>query len=117
VLTFLLSISANSLGLYLASRFIKGVNFSGDIIGLVLAGVILGVLNVTVKPLLKILSAPLILLTLGLFIIIINFFILWFLQFFITDLVISGFWAYFWTLAILTGANYLIHLVGEKREE
>lgn len=117
MLTFLLSILGNSLGLYLSSRFIQGVSWSGDMIGLLTSGLLLGMFNVTIKPVLKILSAPFILLTLGLFIIIINFFILWFLQFFIQDLVISGFWAYFWTLAIITGVNYLVHIFSKRKEE
>lgn len=111
---FLLHILGNGIGIYVAARFIQGVAWTGDIISLLLAGLILGLLNVIVKPILKILSAPLILLTLGLFIIIINFFILWMLQRISPELVLQGFWAYFWTLAILTGVNYIISLLGEK---
>ncbi len=114
--SFILQIIANTLGLYLAAQYIQGVNFSGDIVSLLIAGVVLGVLNVIVRPIVKIFSAPLIVLTLGLFIIIINFFILWILQIFVKELTITGFWAYFWTLAILTGANFVVHLIGEGKE-
>lgn len=106
---FILHILGNSLALFVAARFIQGVSLRGDLFALLLAGLILGLLNITIKPIVKILSAPLILLTLGLFIVIINFFMLWLLQFFIEDFVITGFWAYFWTLAIVSGVNYLLH--------
>jgi len=109
--SFLLHILGNVLGLYLSSTLIKGVSWTGDIISLFAAGVVLGVLNVIIKPILKILSAPLILLTLGLFIIIINFFIIWLLQILMPALVVQGFWAYFWTVAIVTGVNYTLSLI------
>ena len=108
---FLLHLLGNALGLYLAARFIQGVSWHGDILGLLVAAVVLGLLNVIIKPIVKVLSAPLILLTLGLFIIIINFSILWILQIFIPNLVIQGFPAYFWTLVIITVVNYLISFV------
>jgi len=110
MLSFLLHIIGNAIGLYLAARFIQGVSWTGDLISLLTAGALLGVLNVTIRPITKILSAPLILLTLGLFIIIINFFILWLLQIFMPELIVQGFWAYFWTLMIITGVNYGLSL-------
>lgn len=105
----ILHILGNSLGIYLSARIIKGVLFQGDIIDLLLAGLLLGILNVLVKPALKIISAPLILLTLGIFIFIINLFILWLAQYLLPELSISGFWAYFWTLALITAINLIIN--------
>lgn len=114
MLNFILQIIGNALGLYIAAQYIQGVTFSGDIISLLIAGVVLGILNIIIRPVLKIFSAPIILLTLGLFIIIINFFILWLLQVFVKDIIIAGFWAYFWTLAILAGVNFVLHIIANK---
>lgn len=111
MLSFLLHIIGNAVGLYLAARFVQGVSWNGDLISLLAAAALLGILNVIIKPIVKILSAPLILLTLGLFIIIINFFILWLLQILIPVMIIQGFWAYFWTLAMITAVNYTLSLV------
>lgn len=105
----ILHILGNSLGIYLSARIIKGVLFQGDIIDLLLAGLLLGILNVFVKPALKIISAPLILLTLGIFIFIINLFILWLVQYLLPEFSMSGFWAYFWTLALITAINLIIN--------
>lgn len=73
----LLSITGNVLGLYFAQNTIQGFIFSGGWINYLTAGLFLAFLNFTLKPLLKIITAPLILLTLGLFIVAINALLLW----------------------------------------
>lgn len=104
----LLHILGNSIAIYISARLIQGVSFSGDIIDLLIAGIALGILNAFIKPVLKILSAPLILLTLGLFIFIINILLLWIAQYLLPSLEIQGFWAYFWTLVLVTIVNLAI---------
>lgn len=109
-MTFLiLHLLGNSVALFIAARYIQGVSFSGTFIDLLIAGLVLGILNFFIKPILKILSAPLIILTLGLFIFIINLFILWLLKVFVPALSIQGFFAYLWTLLLLTAINFLIN--------
>lgn len=73
---FLLRWALNSLGLWVSVR-ILGTGFPGDDVtagfwGFVLAGLIFSVINSLFKPLLVILSLPAILLTLGLFTIVVN---------------------------------------------
>lgn len=110
MINLLFHILGNSFGLYLAGRFIRGVEFIGDWVDLLLAGALLGILNFFVKPLIKIISTPLIVLTLGLFIFIINLFILWLLEFLMDgSLEIEGFQAYFWTIVIITLINFVVN--------
>ncbi|OGF67056.1 MAG: hypothetical protein A2Y62_10875 [Candidatus Fischerbacteria bacterium RBG_13_37_8] len=75
----------NAAALFTTAYFIPGIHFEGGIEALLLAGIILGFLNTFVKPILTILSCPLILLTLGLFYIIINTIILYLLAFLMPD--------------------------------
>lgn len=109
MINLLLHLLGNSVALFIAARYIEGVSFSGTFLDLLITGLVLGILNFFIKPILKILSAPLIVLTLGLFIFIINLFILWLLQVLIPDLAIHGFFAYFWTLVLITAINFLIN--------
>ena len=87
------NIVAAILGLWLASSFVQGVilrvysesNFFGISLTaqwqiILLLGIVLGLLNFFVKPILKALTLPLELITLGLFSIVINLAILWFLD-------------------------------------
>jgi putative membrane protein len=75
-LLFLLRWVFNSLGLWVAARILSGNGITyneADGVSLFLfAGLILSVLNVLLKPLIVILSLPAILLTLGLFTLVVN---------------------------------------------
>lgn len=66
-----ISIIINSIALYLASEFIDGIHIEG-LRNVIVAGIILGLVNALVKPILKILFIPFTFLTLGLFLIVIN---------------------------------------------
>lgn len=76
-MAILLSILGNSLGLYFAQSAIENFMFSGGYQNYLTAGLVLAVLNFTVKPVIKFISWPLIILTLGLFIIATNALMLW----------------------------------------
>jgi putative membrane protein len=68
---FLLRALISALGLWLASEWVSGVYF--DSVGtLILAGLLLGVVNAIVRPIVFILTLPLTILTLGLFLLVLN---------------------------------------------
>ena len=74
---FLVWVVVNALALAAAAWLIDGISVSGDstedrVITLVLVALIFGVINAVVAPILKLLSLPFIILTLGLFLIVIN---------------------------------------------
>jgi putative membrane protein len=80
-----------------------------------LAGFILALLNGLLKPVLKFLSTPLIYLTLGAFPLVINIGILWLLQYFIPELKIDGFWAYFWSIIIISVVNWMFDIIVKNK--
>lgn len=108
-----LQILSGIFGLWLATRFVQGVAFSGDFITLVFAGLILGLINCLIKPFLKLLSTPLILLTLGLFSLLINVAVVWFVDLYFRELVIRGIIPLFWTTAIIWGLGVVFSLTGK----
>ena len=67
----------NAAALWFATEFVPGISFDGD--GRFLFGVALvfGLLNAIVRPILKLLTFPLLILSLGLFIFVLNAFMLW----------------------------------------
>lgn len=69
---FLLRWAINAAGLYAAIWIVPGINFIGDWTGILWIALIFGLLNALVRPLLKFLTCPLIILTLGLFTIVVN---------------------------------------------
>ncbi|MDO8753428.1 MAG: phage holin family protein [Anaerolineales bacterium] len=62
----------NAVALYVAVLIVPGIQFNGVWTGILWLALIFGLLNALVRPLLKFLTCPLILLTLGLFTILIN---------------------------------------------
>lgn len=112
---FIIKTLVNAAAVLLAAYFVPGIEFRGDMISLVITGFVLAVANSIIKPILKFISGPLIILTMGLFTIIINIVILWLVVWFIPELTIVGFWAYFWGVLIITILNAITHTIAKKK--
>jgi putative membrane protein len=74
---FLLRLLVNAAALWIATQIVPGVRHSGPWTSLLLVALVFGLLNAIVRPILKLLTCPLILLTLGLFTFVINALMLW----------------------------------------
>lgn len=62
----------NAAALYAAVWIVPGIDFNGEWVGVLWLALIFGLLNALVRPILKFLTCPLIILTLGLFTFVIN---------------------------------------------
>lgn len=100
-------ISLAILGLWLAQRFVPGVKFGGPIEIFLFCGLILGLINFFIKPVLEKITFPLRLLTLNLFGILINAAILWFIDVLFPELEILGILPLFITTGIILVLNLL----------
>lgn len=69
---FLIRAIINAIAIAVTSYFVGGVKVDTNIVPLLIVGVIITIINSTVKPILSFLSFPLTILTLGLFILVIN---------------------------------------------
>ena len=67
-----------------------------------LAGLLLGLFNLFIKPIIKVLSLPINILTLGLFNIVINAGMLWIVDLILSGLEVEGFWAYVWSSLVIS---------------
>lgn len=112
----LLIIISGILGLWLADRFVPGVDFTGDWKTLLYAGLTLGLINSFVKPILKLITLPIRLLTLGLFGLIINIAIVWAVDIFFAELIINGLYPLLWTTLIVWGLGILFPLFLPKKK-
>ena len=81
LLKLVLGIVLNALALYLLTLVVHEITYTGGYSLFIAGGIVIGILNLIVKPVLKLVSLPLIFLTGGLFLIVINAFILWFLSY------------------------------------
>jgi putative membrane protein len=80
------------LGLYIASRLIPGVSIEGTGT-FILAAFLLGIVNALVRPLVFLLTLPLTVVTLGLFIFVLNAAMFGLVAAFLDQFAVSGFWA------------------------
>lgn len=89
---FILRLVISALGLWLASKVVPGIRV--DSFGsLLAAALLLGIVNALVKPLLILLTLPFTLITLGLFLLVINAAMLGLVALFLRGFHIEGFWA------------------------
>jgi putative membrane protein len=88
--TIAVRILITAFALILVAKFIPGITVTGLYPALI-AALILGILNVLVRPILVILTLPITLLTLGLFIFVINALLFWFVASFVDGFKVDGF--------------------------
>lgn len=99
----------NALAFYIASTYVvQGFTISGGIQGLMIAAAVLALLHTFVRPILKIVTAPLVWITFGLFSIIINGAILWAADHYLVQIAFDDLYSLIVTTLIITVANAFI---------
>lgn len=106
---FVTHIFINILALVAILYIVPGVTFSGNWIRFIEIAFVLGLMNFLIKPILKLLLGPLIVLTLGLFSLIVNAAILWAMTWFFPELVIPLGMPLIWSTLVISVVNFLTH--------
>lgn len=107
--------AAGVLSFWLAVKFVPGVEFTGEIKYLIFAGIFLGLINFFLKPILKIITLPLRVLTFGLFSLVINMLMIWAVDIFFPELIIQGIIPLFWTTLIVWLVSFFLGLYTPRR--
>jgi putative membrane protein len=118
----LLHLVANAAVLYFISLLLHGdFAINGGVAGYFVAALIFGLLNSLIKPILKILSLPLVLITAGLFTFVLNMIVVWLLKYVLDVLAFEGISvhfehiaAYFYVGLLMAVANFLIQWLTAK---
>ncbi|MCX6759741.1 MAG: phage holin family protein [Candidatus Nealsonbacteria bacterium] len=103
----IINVISSVVGLFLVVRFVPGVSFSGSFLEILLFGSIMGLVNSFVKPVLKILTFPLNILTLGLFGLVLNLFLVWLVIDVLSTIELTGLTPLIFTTLII----WVIHLI------
>ena len=110
-MNFLLRILLSSVGVMFSAYLLEGVYVKG-FWSAVFFSLLLSILNYTIKPLLIIFTIPLTVLTLGLFLLIINTLIIWFAAELVDGLMIKGFvWAFLFSLLLSVINTLLFYII------
>jgi putative membrane protein len=117
VFNLLLRWGINSLGLWIAASLIGSVSFDQESLSVILwSGLLLAVINAFVKPIVVIMSLPAIVLTLGLFVVVVNGLMVMLLSKFYGQLNIESFGAAIVTGLVIGLVNFLVTKVVEPKE-
>ncbi len=69
---FIFHIFSNAIAILIAANVVAGFVFNGDLVSLAIAAIVLSVINTFIRPIIKMVLGPILVLTFGLFIIVIN---------------------------------------------
>jgi putative membrane protein len=106
----LLSWLANIVSLAVADWIFDGVTIDG-MWPLIVGAAVLGIANTIIKPLLTLLTLPLVIVTLGLFYFVINVFMLVLAEWIAPDFSIDGFWTYVGATIVVSIVNWAMHAI------
>jgi putative membrane protein len=101
----------NVAAIWVASAFIDGVDYSEDYWILIVAGLVFGLVNFFLKPVLKLLALPLIIITLGIALFFINLFMLYITSWIVPGFALETFRAAVWATIVIWAVNWVLHAV------
>jgi putative membrane protein len=112
---FLLRLFVNAAALWVATRLVPGVTFTGDWLPFLGVALVFGVVNAFIGPVAKILTFPLIIVTLGLFALVVNGLMLWLTSSLSEALGlgfhVNGFWAAFFGALVVSIVSTLLSMM------
>jgi putative membrane protein len=111
----LLRLLINAIALWVAVELVPGIYAESPLTILIVA-LIFGIVNALIKPVISFFTCPMILLTLGLFIFVINAVMLWFTAWIADALdlgfgITGGFWSAFWGALVISLVSFAISLL------
>jgi putative membrane protein len=111
---FVIRLIVNAAALWVATHIVPGVTFDGGVMPFLGVALVFGVINATLRPLTKILTFPLILVTLGIFALVVNGLMLWLTSSLSASLGlgfhVSGFWAAFFGALVVSVVSALLSI-------
>ena len=114
---FLMALVANPIALY-ATTIVPGITFRGNVLTLFVAGLLLGLINLIVRPIAIFLSIPLLILTLGLFYFVLNGLLLWGASFVLPGYQVSGLIPGMLGSLVIAVVNWALGaLVGDRKKD
>ena len=104
----LLRILITAVAIYVAARLVPGIQVAG-IETLLIAALVLAIVNAVVRPVLIFFTLPLTLLTLGLFLLVLNAFCLWLTSVVVPGFVVRSFWSAFLGALLISIVSWILN--------
>ena len=116
----------NAVALWVATLLVGGIEVTagttgGEILTLLAVGALFGLVNAVIKPIALLLSLPLIIITLGLFVLVVNALLFWLIAAISDGLgvpfEVDGFWSAFWGAIVVSLVSWLLSIVVKDRDD
>jgi putative membrane protein len=111
----LISWVANAVTLGITGLILNGVTFHHSVAALFASAAVFGVLNTILKPILKLLTLPFAVITLGLVWFFVSLLMLWLTDLIVPKFSIHGFWTYVWATLIVWVVNIVVDAILSPR--
>src|SRR3979490_989148 len=112
---FLVRLLVNAAALWVATRLVSGVTYSGGWLPFLGVALVFGVINAFLRPGRKVLTFPLIIVTLGIFALVVNGLMLWLTSSLAGALGlgfhVDGFWAAFWGALVVSIVSTILSML------
>ena len=117
---FLIRLLVNAAALWVATRIVTGVTYSGTILPFLGVALVFGVVNAFIRPILKFVTFPLIIVTFGIFALVVNGLMLW-LTSSLSGVLglgfhVGGFGAAFWGALVVSIVSTLLGMLVRDRD-
>jgi putative membrane protein len=106
-----MSWASNAVVLGITGWILSGVSFHGSGWTLIWAALVFGVLNTILKPILKLFTLPLAIVTFGIAWFFVSMLMLWLTDLIIGGFEIDGFWNYVWATIIVWAVNVVLDVL------
>lgn len=105
---FIQSWIINTAAVLVAVSIVPGIHYDKPV-DLFIASLLLGILNAFFRPILLLLALPLLIFSLGLFVLVINALLLYFVGWLLQGFQVEGFWAAFWGALIISIVSLVLN--------
>ena len=114
-MTFLIRLLVNAAALYVAAKLVPGVDYTGGWVPFLGVALLFGFVNAFIRPVAKVLTFPIIIVTLGIFSLVINGLMLWLTSTLSSTLAlgfhVSGFWSAFFGALVVSIVSTLLSMM------
>ena len=117
----LIRLLVNAAALWVATRIVTGVTYSGAVLPFLAVALVFGIVNAFIRPILKFLTFPFFIVTFGIFALVLNGLMLWLTSALSGSLGlgfhVSGFGAAFWGALVVSIVSMLLGFFIRDRDE
>jgi putative membrane protein len=112
---FLIRLVVNAAALWVATQIVPGVGYTGGLLPFLGVALVFGFVNAFIRPIAKVLTFPLIIITLGIFALVVNGLMLWLTSGLSSSLGlgfhVSGFWAAFFGALVVSIVSTVLSIM------